>query len=332
MKQGQRITVLGDGGWGTAISKVLADKGAQVVMWGHDPDYLARMKSTRENRLFLPGIRIPENMAFEPDLAKALDRADLALMVIPTKFMRRVLTGISFPANLGVVSLTKGIEQETLLRPSQILTELTGCRRIAVLSGPSHAEEVAQGLPTTVTVASTDTSLATVVQETLMTPSFRVYTSDDPIGVELGGALKNVIALAAGICIGLGLGDNSLAALITRGLAEITRLGTALGAKSSTFAGLSGLGDLVVTCVSQHGRNRAVGLELARGKKLSGIVAGHQTVAEGVTTAASAMALADRAGVGMPIVSEVEQVLYHDKDPRKAVSDLMARQGKAEGA
>jgi len=327
-----KVTILGDGGGGTAISVVLADREHKPVMWGHDPAYLQEMRQTRVNRLFLPRSRMPDALEFEPDLARALAGAELVIVAIPTKYLRLSLANARgrVPARAGVVSFTKGIEAQTLKRPSEILRDMLGCDRVAVLSGPSHAEEVAERLPTTVTVAAADPDLAGEIQAALMTPAFRVYTSADILGVELGGALKNVIALAAGISIGLGLGDNALAALMTRGLAEITRLGVALGADAATFAGLSGLGDLTVTCLSPHSRNRAVGVELGRGRTLAAILAERQTVAEGVTTAASASALAQRTGVQMPITHEVAQILFCDKDPRQAVTALMTREGKAE--
>ncbi len=326
------ITILGDGGWGTAISTVLAEKGRSCVMWGHDPAYLEEMTETRENRQFLPGVKIPATVTFDPDLGRALADATFVIVAIPTQYLRASLEANppQLAQGTGVVSLTKGIEQETLLRPSEIVGETLGAKRVAVLSGPSHAEEVARKLPTTVVVACHDQAFARTVQETLMTAALRVYTSTDVLGVELGGALKNVIALAGGISAGLELGDNALAALLTRGLAEITRLGVALGAEARTFSGLSGLGDLVVTAGSQHSRNRSVGVALGQGNKLADILAQRQTVAEGVSTAAAASALARKAGVEMPIVEQVVDVLYFDKDPRQAVADLMTREGKAE--
>lgn len=326
-----RVTILGDGGWGTAVSVVLAKNGHQPVVWGHDAAYLAELAETRNNRLFLPGIELPGSMAFEPDMPTALDGAALAVVAIPTKFVRPVFDGRSGVfGEVDVVSLTKGIEQETLERPSEILAECTGCERVAVLSGPSHAEEVARMLPATVTVAAEDEALAMRVQEIVMAPTLRVYTSTDPVGVELGGALKNVIGVAAGIATGLGLGDNAMAALMTRGLAEITRLGVAMGADPLTFAGLSGMGDLITTCVSPHGRNRAVGKQIGEGKTLDDILGRMQQVAEGVTTALSADALGRRMGVELPITRQVVEILYNKKDPRHAVTDLMTREGKAE--
>jgi glycerol-3-phosphate dehydrogenase (NAD(P)+) len=326
------VTVLGDGGWGTAVALVLAGNGLRVTMWGYDPDYLDEMRTTRENRRFLPRVPLPAELEFEPDQARALASAELVFVAIPTVYLRGSLGhGRGYlREGVGVVSLTKGIERETLLRPTAIAAEQLGAERVAVLSGPSHAEEVVRGCPTTVTVSSADTELALAAQAALMSPTFRVYTSSDPVGVELGGALKNVIALSAGICIGLELGDNALAALMTRGLAEMTRLGTALGADPLTFSGLSGMGDLVVTCLSPHGRNRRVGLEIGRGRALHEILDEMQQVAEGVTTAESARALGARAGVELPIVEQVWRVLHEDKDPRTAVEELMTREPKPE--
>lgn len=332
MNENQRVAMVGDGGWGTAVATVLCSKGIPVTMWGHDPAYLDLMREQRENRLFLPGVPLPDLLHFEADMATALRDATLVVTAIPTKFLRLSLVkshGL-VPDGVGVVSLTKGIEQETLLRPSEILTECFGTRRVAVLSGPSHAEEVVHRKPTTVVISSEDEGLAQQAQEVLRTPFFRPYTAGDIVGVEYGGALKNVIALAAGICTGLKLGDNALAALLTRGLAEMTRLGVAMGAKEKTFAGLSGIGDLVTTCVSPHGRNRSVGLALGQGKRLAEILDSMEQVAEGVTTTVAARALGIKAGVELPIVEQVYQVLYEDRDPLPAVSTLMTRMPKPE--
>lgn len=332
MSERPRITVLGDGGWGTALSIVLSDAGADVTMWGHDPAYLAEMRRTRDNARFLPGVPLPEALGFEGAIERAVDGAKLVFVAIPTVYLRGALAASkgAFDAGAGLVSMTKGIEKETLLRPTEILREVTGVERVAVLSGPSHAEEVARRCPTTVVVSSEDDALAVDAQAALMTPQFRVYTSSDPVGVELGGALKNVIALAAGAVLGLGLGDNAMAALMTRGLVEMTRLGVALDADPRTFAGLSGMGDLVVTCSSSHGRNRRVGMEIGKGRGLDEILAETQQVAEGVHTCVSARALGARVGVELPIVEQVWRVLYDGKDPREAVYDLMTRDPKPE--
>ncbi len=332
MSEHRAVTIVGDGGWGTAIAMVLCSKGTPVTMWGHDPTYLDEMRETRENRLFLPGTRLPEGIRFEADLGAAMQHGELIITAIPTKFLRLSLAGARglVPKGVGVVSLTKGVEQNTLQRPSQILEECLGTRRIAVLSGPSHAEEVVKNKPTTVVVSSQDEPLARQAQQILCTPRFRLYTSNDVVGVELGGALKNVIALAAGICTGLELGDNALAALLTRGLAEMTRLGVALGARERTFSGLSGMGDLVTTCTSPHGRNRAVGLQIGQGKRLQEILDTMDQVAEGVTTTVSARALGRETSIELPIVEQVYEVLYEDKDPLPGVGSLMTRDPKPE--
>jgi glycerol-3-phosphate dehydrogenase (NAD(P)+) len=332
MTEREQVTVIGDGGWGTAVALVLAERGHHVVMWGHDPAQLEEMRASRENRLFLPGIRLPESLTFEPDLDAAIAASSLAFVAIPTKFLRSSLQRAKAApaAETGFVSLTKGIEVGSLVRPSQIIGECLGVSRVAVLSGPSHAEEVARRKPTTVVVASDDPSLPLDAQRALFTDRFRPYTAADMVGVELAGALKNVIALAAGIATGLELGDNAMAALLTRGLAEMTRLGVALGAEPSTFSGLSGIGDLVVTCTSPHGRNRAVGIELGRGRSLEEIVEGMSQVAEGVTTANAARALGERTGTELPIVQQICRVLYEGLDPMQGVTELMTRAPKQE--
>lgn len=332
MSRDTQITVIGDGGWGTAVALVLAENGHPVRMWGHDPAYLEEMTSTRENRLFLPGVPLPESLHFEPDIDAAIAGSHLAFVAIPTKFLRQSLERASRPPDprTGFVSLTKGIEIGTRLRPSQIIEETLGAGRVAALSGPSHAEEVARRKPTTVVVASADEQLVLDAQQALMTPRFRPYTAPDLLGVELAAALKNVIALAAGMCTGLELGDNSMAALLTRGLAEMTRIGVALGAEPSTFSGLSGMGDLVVTCTSRHGRNRAVGIELGKGRSLDDVLAGMNQVAEGVTTAVAARALGESVSIELPIVEVVNRILYEGLDPMEAVTELMTRAPKPE--
>ncbi|MCX7934836.1 MAG: NAD(P)-dependent glycerol-3-phosphate dehydrogenase [Planctomycetota bacterium] len=314
------------------MALVLAERGWRALIWGHDPGYLQEMERQRENRLFLPGVQLPESVAFEPSLKTAIAAAEMIFVAVPTKFLRSVLAQAPAAARgKAVVSLSKGIEPETLRRPSEIIAEILAPARVAALSGPSHAEEVARRLPASVVVASADNgALARKVQEAAMTARFRIYTSDDILGVEMGGALKNVIALAAGICLGLEMGDNALAALITRGLAEITRLAVAMGANPRTLAGLSGMGDLIVTCTSAHSRNRRVGIALGQGRRLKDILAETPQVAEGVTTARSAVALGQRYGVEMPICEQVYRVLYEDKPAAQAAAELLAREGKAE--
>jgi glycerol-3-phosphate dehydrogenase (NAD(P)+) len=328
------VSVIGDGGWGTAAAMLLASNGHRVSLWGHDPDYLREMDAARENRRFLPGFRLPEALGLDPDLGAAVRRAELLVVAVPTPYLRDVLAGggsLALAPGALAVSLTKGLERQTLERPSRILAAALGGHDVAVLSGPSHAEEVARGLPASVTVAAAETTAAERLQAAFMAPSFRVYTSSDVLGVELGGALKNVMAVAVGIGEGLGLGDNARAALMTRGLAEITRLAVALGARAETFMGLSGMGDLITTCVSPHGRNRAVGLALAEGQPLAQILAGTETVAEGVKTCASVVGLAEREGVEMPICAALHRVLEGEIAAREAVHELMTRAPKAEG-
>ncbi len=323
----KHITVIGDGGWGTAVALLAHAGGAKVSIWGAFPDYVAVQKKTRRNPRFLPGVKLPRDIALHDDLAAAVEGSDLWISGVPTPFLRPVMARLAEATTLRrpVVSLSKGVEAKTLLRPSQILREVLGRVPVAILSGPSHAEEVARGLPAAVSVASTNQDLATTVQKRLSGPSFRVYTNNDPIGVELGGALKNVMAIAGGICDGLGFGDNSKAALITRGLHELTNIAVALGAKRKTFVGLAGVGDLVTTCVSPHGRNRAVGEQLGRGKTIAQILKGMHAVPEGVHSAASVQTLAKRHKVSHPITHAVCRILHHNADPRTEVVALMTR-------
>ena len=325
--------MLGDGGWGTALALLLHKKGERVVLWGPFPEYVQTLRRKRENVKFLKGVPLPDDLAITSDVDEALDRATMMVAAIPTCYMRSVLVRVRplYPPGLPVVTIAKGIEEGTMMRGSEIVADVLGDVPLGMLFGPSHAEEVARGLPTTVVAASEDPPLAERVQRTFITERFRVYTSPDSIGVELGAALKNVIAIAGGICDGLGFGDNSKAALITRGLAEIARLGVALGARRETFSGLTGLGDLITTCVSPFGRNRHVGVEIARGRKLDNIIRDMEgQVAEGVLTTRAACALAENYGVEMPITREIYNVLFNGKDPRQAVSDLMMRDPKPE--
>lgn len=330
------FAVLGDGGWGTAIALLLARSPEhRVRLWSARPETGLVLQQHRENVLFLPGVPIPPSIALTCDIHEAIGDAELWVSAIPTVYLRSTLTQVRQQLGAAatippIVSLTKGIEQHTFRRPSEILGEVLGARRIVILSGPSHAEEVSRGLPTSVVAASDDQELACHVQRHFSTERFRVYTNLDPVGVELGGALKNVIGVAAGICVGLGYGDNALSALVTRGLAEITRFGVALGADAATFAGLAGLGDLITTCISRHGRNRRVGEQLGRGEKLAAILQGMNMIAEGVWTARAVHDRAAAMGIDMPITAEVYRVLYEDKDPADAVNDLMLRSPKGE--
>ncbi len=328
----RRVAVVGDGGWGTALSLLLAGKGRAVRLWGAFPDYIEEMRRQRENVRFLPGIPLSEAVELTSDLAEAVAGAELVVMAVPVQFMRGVLRRLArcWPGGPPVVSVAKGIENRTLLRPTQVIADVLGRVPLVALSGPSHAEEVARGLPATVTAASRNASLARLAQEVFMADRFRVYTTTDVVGVELGGAVKNVVAIAAGICDGLGLGDNAKAALLTRGLAEMMRLGTAMGARRGTLAGLAGIGDLITTCTSPYGRNRSVGIQVAQGKTLKDILASMAMVAEGVRTTLSVRALARRHRVELPITEQVYQVLFRGKDPRAAVRDLMRRAAKDE--
>lgn len=329
-KTNYRCTVIGAGSWGTTLAHLLADKGHETTLWAYETDLVARMKSRRENDLYLPGIKLAEELRFSSVLADSVTGAEMVLLVCPSQVMRSVVSGLIDHLEPGVllVSAAKGIENDSLKLMSELLEELLPVeisKRLGFLSGPSFAREVAQRIPTAVVAAATDLSVAAEIQKIFTTDYFRVYTHDDIIGVELGGAMKNVIALAAGVSDGLGFGYNSRAALITRGLAEMTRLGIALGGAAPTFAGLSGMGDLVLTCTGDLSRNRSVGIELGKGKKLAEIIAGMNMVAEGVKTTLSAYQLAQKLGVDTPIIEQMHQILYADKDPRQAVVDLMLR-------
>jgi glycerol-3-phosphate dehydrogenase (NAD(P)+) len=327
------FAILGDGAWGTALALLLAGRsGHRVSLWSAREENGRILRERRENVRLLPGVPIPESIHLTTDVREAVDGADLWVAAIPTVYLRGTLQRIASDARTGppVVSLAKGLENETFLRPTQIVTQVLGVERVAVLSGPSHAEEVSRGLPTSVVAASAEEDLARHVQQLFTTERFRVYTNSDLIGVELAGALKNVIGLAAGICVGLDFGDNTLAALMTRGLVEMTRFGVALGAEPQTFSGLAGLGDLITTCVSRHGRNRRVGERVGRGEKPADVLASMAMVAEGVYTARAVHDRARQMGVDVPIMAEVYRVLYEGKDPRAAVSDLMLRAPKGE--
>lgn len=329
------FAILGDGGWGTAIALLLAPRTDHTVwLWSARPEYGQVLRDRRENPLYLPGIPLPASIHLTSDLTEIVAaRPDLYVVAIPTIYLRPTLTRSAATlaaAPAPVLSLTKGIERDTFQRPSEIITEVLGTARVAVLSGPSHAEEVARGGLTTVVVASREATLAQEVQRAFRTERFRPYTNPDPVGVELAGAIKNVIGIAAGVCVGLGLGDNALSALLTRGLVEMTRFGVALGADAATFQGLAGMGDLITTCISPHGRNRAVGVRLARGESLAQIQASTTMIAEGVTTTQSVLDRATQLAIDMPITGEIYRVLYEGKDPRTAVTDLMLREPKEE--
>jgi glycerol-3-phosphate dehydrogenase (NAD(P)+) len=326
-----KVAVLGDGGWGTALALAARRAGRPASLWSAFPDYAAELAASRENARFLPGVHIPQDILVTADPAAALAGADIVITAIPTQFLRATVARASgsLPEACLLLSVSKGLERETLLRPSEILTHALPGRPVAVLSGPSHAEEVARGLPASVVAASPSAGAAARVQAALMSPTLRIYTSTDVVGVEIGAALKNVIALAAGCADGLALGDNAKAALITRGLAELARLGAALGARPETFSGLSGLGDLVVTCTSRHSRNRAFGERLGRGERAAEITASMRTVAEGVPTTEAAVGLAGRHGIELPIAEAILRVLQGG-DPSVEVQGLMTRAPRSE--
>lgn len=326
--------ILGAGAWGTAVALVLTqDARHRVALWSARPENARLLHEKRENVRLLPGVKIPDSVLLTTDIGAAVANADLLVAAIPTVHLRGALATVagSVPAGTPILSLAKGLENETFLRPTEILAQLLGPRPLAVLSGPSHAEEVARGMPTSLVAASDDLPLARWIQERFSTDRFRVYTNLDTVGVELAGALKNIIGIAAGIGDGLGLGDNAKAALLTRGLAEMARFGVAHGGETQTFWGLAGMGDLITTCFSRHGRNRAVGQRLAQGEKRAAILASMEMVPEGVFTTRSVHERAARMGLSMPITAEVYRILYEDKDPKAAVQDLMVRQLKHEG-
>lgn len=327
----KKVTVLGDGGWGTALAMVLNEAGNEVTIWSAFPDYAALLDRDRLNPKFLPGITIPASIRITHDLAEAA-RADILFSVVPSQYLREVMTRLKavHDPSCPVASATKGIETETLETATHIINDLLGSVGAAVVSGPSHAEEVARRMPTTVVAASADPDLGRLVQSLLNTDRFRVYTNNDPTGVELAGCIKNVLSIAGGMVDGLGFGDNTKAALLSRGIVEMGRLGEAMGGQRSTFFGLAGIGDLIVSCTSRHGRNRAVGEKLGRGLSLEQILAEMEMVAEGVRTTKAVARLMDKHGVEMPICREVFNVLYEGKKPVKALHDLMTRSLKDE--
>jgi glycerol-3-phosphate dehydrogenase (NAD(P)+) len=327
-----KSAVIGAGAWGSALANVLAANGHTVELWAREPDVVDSVNASRENRRFLPGVAVNAAVHATGSISDALGDADVVIYVAPSHALREVAASgagcVHRDAVLVVAS--KGIERGTLSIMSDVVADTVPSRPVVALSGPSFAAEVANGQPTAVVAASKDLESASRVQRALSSDVFRVYTHDDVVGVELGGALKNVMAVATGIAEGLGLGFNSRAALITRGLAEMTRLGIALGAKQSTFAGLAGLGDLVLTCTGALSRNRALGMELGKGSTLEQALEGKDTVAEGVLNTISARALAEREGVDMPIVLAVHRILFEAQPARRAISELMKRELRAE--
>ncbi|MDD5005889.1 MAG: NAD(P)-dependent glycerol-3-phosphate dehydrogenase [Candidatus Omnitrophica bacterium] len=332
MLKRQNITILGDGGWGTTLSILLSKKGYNVCLWGIFRDYTESLKKKRVNSKFLKGIKIPKEVFITSDLKEALCCAQTIILAVPSQYLRSVLKKIKGTKTKDrlFLSATKGIEYKSLMTMSEVITDELGGVNLAVLSGPNIAQEIARGMPAVSVVASKNHHTAGYFQNLLMNEKFRVYTNSDVVGVELGGSLKNIIALACGISDGLKLGTNAKAALLTRGLVEISRLGVAMGANRETFFGVSGLGDLVTTCTSLYSRNRFVGEQIAKGKRLSDIEKDMQMVAEGVSTTKAAYTLAGKYNVEMPITKEIYCVLYKHKAPQKALKDLMLRRRKAE--
>jgi len=333
------IAVIGAGAWGTGLAIVLGRKGTHHVrLWAHEKDVCESIAQNRVNEKFLPGRHIPDSVTASNDLAATLRDAQIVVSVMPSQHCRILferMRPMMHPQTL-IVSATKGLEEGSLQRMTEVITQVLrrddeSIPAVGALSGPSFAQEVARGDPTAITIASPDTTLLRTVQQEFSDASFRIYTNSDVVGVELGGALKNIVAIAAGICDGLGLGHNSVAALITRGLAEMTRLVVACGGRAETMAGLAGLGDLVLTCTGGLSRNRSVGVELGRGKKLPEIIAGmHGMVAEGVFTTSAAVGLAQARSVEMPITEQMHAILHQGKSPREAIQVLMSRTGKSE--
>lgn len=325
------IAVIGAGSWGTTLAYLLSQKGSDVSLWVYEKDLAKEIQRSRVNKLYLPDIRLPETIMVSHQIDKVMNKARYILNVVPAQYTRAVFKEISpFLSNGSIIiSASKGIERKTLMTISSVLKELTGLE-VAALSGPSFAKEVIKNLPTAVTLATENRNTGFLLQEVFNTSAFRVYTHDDILGVEIGGALKNVIAIASGISDSLSLGNNARASLITRGLAEITRLGVAMGAVEKTFAGLSGLGDLVLTCTSALSRNYTLGIKLGQGMKLKDILEQTISVVEGVETAESAFELSRKYNIEMPIIEQVSKIIYEGKDPVLAVSDLMSRSLKSE--
>jgi len=333
----KNITIIGDGGMGTVLGMLLVGKGIAAKIWGYDRRQLEEVAKNRENKKFLPGYKLPEKLQFEHDDERAMSGADLIVSAVPCQFMRQVWNRLKehVPQGVPIVSVAKGIENGTLLRPTEILAEILQYDqndKLAVLSGPTIADELARKLPATACSASLDESLAKKIQHTFSdkTDWFRVYTNTDIVGVELAGAMKNVIAIAAGIIDGTGAGDNAKAALLTRGLAEIKRLGIKMGARPQTFSGLTGLGDLVTTCISPTGRNRSFGERIGRGQTIEQARDATESVVEGIATCESVIALAGQYGVEMPITQAIYQVLFENKPVQTAIVDLMKRRLRAE--
>jgi glycerol-3-phosphate dehydrogenase (NAD(P)+) len=325
-----RLTILGGGSWGTALSVILSPQFHHVNLWVRRRDLAVAMDSSRQNREYLPGVTIPANVSFHSVASEAISGADMLLCVLPSHAVRAFFEENALDPTLPVVSATKGIEAGSLLRISEVIEQASGSRRLAVLSGPSFAAEAATGHPTAVVVASFDGELAAWIQSVFSAGNFRVYTSSDPVGVELGGAYKNVVAIGAGVCHGLGLGSNAVSALITRGLAEMTRLAIKIGGRQPTLAGLAGLGDLVLTCTGKLSRNRSVGEQLAHGRSLPEIVSSMRMIAEGVSTTRSIVELGELHGEDLPIACQMDAMLNLNRKPREAIQLLMERALRSE--
>ena len=330
-----KISVLGAGGWGTTLAILLHYNGHNVTLWEFHKNYSKELTKKRVNRQFLPGISIPKEIVITNDISESVDKKNLVVLAVPSQFLRSVVNKINFQdiKNAILVSVSKGIEKRSLLTMSQMLQDVHPSfakEQMGVLSGPSHAEEVSKKIPTAVVAASSNLETSKSIQVAFMTAYFRVYSSLDIVGVELGGAFKNVIAIGAGIVDGVKFGDNTKAAIMTRGIAEISRLGDAMGAQPDTFAGLSGMGDLIVTCMSRHSRNRYVGEQVGSGKKLKEVLKSMKMIAEGVETSRSVTQLSKKHNVETPIADEVYKILFEDKDPVKATTDLMTRDMKKE--
>jgi glycerol-3-phosphate dehydrogenase (NAD(P)+) len=326
-----RVAVLGAGSWGTTLAVHLARAGHTVQVWGHDRSELAALEADRENRKFLPGITLPEGVKVQPELKVALEGAAAALFVVPSQAVRSVAEQVSATGFRALAACaSKGLELGTLKRLSEVITEVLGDQDPVVLTGPSHAEEVSRGVPTSIVAAAHDESRARTVQELCSSGTLRVYRNSDVAGCEYGASLKNVVAIAAGVCDGLGFGDNTKGALLTRGLAEIARLGVALGGQRETFFGLTGMGDLIATAMSPHSRNRHVGERVGRGEPLEHVLGGMVMVAEGVHTARAARELGRAHGVELPIIDEVCAMLFEGRGPRESLAALMGRDLKRE--
>ncbi|HIX69036.1 MAG TPA: NAD(P)H-dependent glycerol-3-phosphate dehydrogenase [Candidatus Anaerostipes excrementavium] len=328
----KRVSVIGAGSWGTALAVLLAHNGHEVTIWSHDPYEIEMLSTKREQADKLPGVKLPENVKVSSDMEESLKGMDVVVMAVPSPVVRSVAKQMAPSISDGqiIVNVAKGIEDETYMTLTDIIEEEIPNAEVCVLSGPSHAEEVGRGIPTTVVVGSKKKEVAELLQDVFMNEVFRVYTNPDIIGIELGGALKNVIALAAGTTDGLGFGDNTKAALMTRGIAELTRLGVALGGKPETFSGLTGIGDLIVTCTSVHSRNRKAGYLIGQGMTADEAMKEVKMVVEGVYSAKAALGLAKKYGVSVPIVEAVNKVLFENADPREEVSNLLLRERRKE--